>query len=245
MTVQRERAVLALLPSLFALQLPSSARCRHPTLLFRQDASPEAACSVVPTLAFRKDDAPEAAVPDVALTRSRDGSTGTATFRFDNATVLSLDDVWDNGLLTGLWLRDEEGELHTRDLDVEFERGRPARVVAILVLKSVQVQQSQGVWGASRRRRACGQLCLRRGPPGSRLAPTALAPRRRSGSVSSASWRDTPRPTTCRTSAAGGAGAGSRAWIENIQGRGRVRRHMRHGRACVSSRHFILFLFLF
>ena len=175
MTIQRERAVLALLPSLFALQLPSSARCRHPTLLFRQDASPEAAGSVVPTLAFRKDDAPEAAVPDVALTRSRDGSTGTATFRFDNATVLSLDDVWDNGLLTGLWLRDEEGELHTRDLDVEFERGRPARVVAILVLKSVQVQQSQGVWGASRRRRACGQLCLRRGA--TRLAPCPDGPR--------------------------------------------------------------------
>ena len=47
------------------------------------------------------------------LTRSRDGSTGTATFKFERPSVLSLHDVWDNGLVTGLWLQDEEGSLHS------------------------------------------------------------------------------------------------------------------------------------
>ena len=79
---------------------------------------------------------PEPVVPDVQLTRSRDGSTGTATFRFLKPRVLARDDVWDNGLITGLWLHDEEGELVSRDLKVEFEYGRPQELVAILVLKS-------------------------------------------------------------------------------------------------------------
>jgi len=90
------------------------------------------------TLSFRQHGEPEANVADVALTRSRDGSTGTATFRFDRASILDLDDVWSNGLITGLWLRDEEGHLCTTDVTVEFERGKPRGVVAILVLKSTE-----------------------------------------------------------------------------------------------------------
>ena len=80
--------------------------------------------------------AAETQVPDVALTRSRDGSTGTATFRFEKASVLTLNDVWDNGLITGLWLQDEEGHLSTTDVTVTFGRGKPKGVVAILVLRS-------------------------------------------------------------------------------------------------------------
>ena len=87
-------------------------------------------------VSWREDSPPEKVVPDVSLTRSRDASTGTATFRFRQPSVMSLHDVWDNGLITGLWLRDEEGTLVTRDLAVEFERGRPREMTAILVLKS-------------------------------------------------------------------------------------------------------------
>eukprot|EP00962_Isochrysis_galbana_P005235 scaffold1431_cov125-Isochrysis_galbana.AAC.1 len=39
-------------------------------------------------MSFRKDDPPEIAVPTVSLTKSRDGTTGTATFRFDSASAL-------------------------------------------------------------------------------------------------------------------------------------------------------------
>ena len=78
----------------------------------------------------------EPVVPSVGLTRSRDGTTGTATFRFDRPTVFGMDDVWDNGLITGLWLQDEEGSLRSTDLSVKFEKGRPSELEAILVLKS-------------------------------------------------------------------------------------------------------------
>lgn len=55
-------------------------------------------------------------VPNVILTRSVDGSTGTATFKFAKAaSVLALDSVWEHGLITGLWLRDEEGTVPLRD----------------------------------------------------------------------------------------------------------------------------------
>jgi photosystem II 13kDa protein len=88
------------------------------------------------TVAWREEDAAETVVPSVSLTRSRDGSTGTATFTFDEPKVLSLNDVWDCGLITGLWLRDKEGVLVSTDLDARFEFGRPKQLVAILVLKS-------------------------------------------------------------------------------------------------------------
>lgn len=78
----------------------------------------------------------ETVVPSVSLTRSRDGSTGTATFLFERPQVLLMDDVWNNGLITGIWLQDEEGSLDSKDLSVKFENGRPWKLEAILVLKS-------------------------------------------------------------------------------------------------------------
>ena len=87
-------------------------------------------------LSWRQNSTPEAVVPTVSLTRSRDQSTGTATFKFDSPAVLSKDDIWINGLVTGLWLRDDEGELVSTDLTVDFVQGQPAVLTAILVLKS-------------------------------------------------------------------------------------------------------------
>ena len=88
------------------------------------------------TVSWREEDATETVVPSVSLTRSRDGSTGTATFRFEQPSVLSLDDVWDRGLVTGLWLRDSEGVLWSSDLEATFEQGKPTHLTAMLVLKS-------------------------------------------------------------------------------------------------------------
>ena len=72
----------------------------------------------------------------MALTRSVDRSTGTATFRFERPRVLELDDIPRNGLITGLWLRDDEGELTTEDVKADFVKGRPKGVTAVLILKS-------------------------------------------------------------------------------------------------------------
>ena len=105
-----------------------------PIIAAEPAAAPTAALAIV---SWRKESEPETVVPDVSLTRSRDGSTGTATFRFlDPSITRSIHDVWNNGLITGLWLRDEEGFLVTTDLEANFERGRPRGVTAILVLKS-------------------------------------------------------------------------------------------------------------
>ena len=118
---------LAALVSLPAGTIPIAPRIRR--LLAAEQAVPA-------SLAFRADGDAEVHVPDVSLTRSRDKSTGTATFRFERASVLQLNDVWNNGLITGLWLQDEEGMLSTQDVKVTFRGGRPAGVVALLVLKN-------------------------------------------------------------------------------------------------------------
>ena len=103
---------------------------------FREQREPSDASQKRVCLAWREEDEPESVVPDVSLTRSRDGSTGTATFRFARPRVLKFNDVWDNGLITGLYLRDEEGALQTTDLSIEFEGGRPMNMVCVLVLKN-------------------------------------------------------------------------------------------------------------
>ena len=52
----------------------------------------------------------ENVIPEIQLTRSRDGSTGTATFRFNNPDILTSN-MQTQGDITGVYLQDEEGEL--------------------------------------------------------------------------------------------------------------------------------------
>ena len=61
----------------------------------------------------------ERVLPDVRLTRSRDGSTGTATFRFKNANILDKSLAL-SGEITGMYMVDKEGILETRDLVCRF-----------------------------------------------------------------------------------------------------------------------------
>lgn len=77
----------------------------------------------------------EKTIPDVKLTRSRDGSTGTATFRFNNPDIL-MPDTQNKGDITGMYLKDEEGELVTRDVNAKFINGRPKAIESIYVIKS-------------------------------------------------------------------------------------------------------------
>ena len=53
----------------------------------------------------------ENSVPDVRLTRSKDGSTGTAIFFFENPDVFESNGT--QGDITGLYLSDEEGTMST------------------------------------------------------------------------------------------------------------------------------------
>ncbi|NJR52950.1 MAG: photosystem II reaction center protein Psb28 [Leptolyngbyaceae cyanobacterium CSU_1_3] len=73
-------------------------------------------------------------IPDVRLTRSKDGTNGTATFYFEKPKALgnaSTDDI------TGMYMIDEEGEITTREVKAKFVNGKPEALEALYVMKSV------------------------------------------------------------------------------------------------------------
>jgi photosystem II 13kDa protein len=75
----------------------------------------------------------ENAIPDVRLTRARDGSTGTATFIFENPRALSDEATED---VTGMYMSDEEGEILTRKVNAKFINGKPAALEAYYEMRS-------------------------------------------------------------------------------------------------------------
>lgn len=77
----------------------------------------------------------EKILPDVQLTRSRDGSTGTATFRFKNPNILDKN-TSKEGEITGMYLIDEEGILETRDVNARFINGKPKAIESIYIMKT-------------------------------------------------------------------------------------------------------------
>ena len=77
----------------------------------------------------------EEVVPDVRLTRSRSGNSGTATFIFKNPKALSNSSADD---ITGMYMIDEEGEIVTREVKARFVNGRPEALEAIYLMKSEQ-----------------------------------------------------------------------------------------------------------
>jgi len=76
----------------------------------------------------------EEVVPDVRLTRSRDGSNGQAIFKFQNPKALDSEGTGD---ITGMYLIDEEGELTTREVKAKFINGKPDSIEAIYAIRSV------------------------------------------------------------------------------------------------------------
>ena len=84
----------------------------------------------------------ERVLPDVRLTRSRDGTTGTATFRFKNANILDKSLAL-SGEITGMYMVDEEGILETRDVSAQFVNGKPQAVESIYIMKSPEAWRSE------------------------------------------------------------------------------------------------------
>ncbi|WP_320676630.1 photosystem II reaction center protein Psb28 [Prochlorococcus sp. MIT 1300] len=75
----------------------------------------------------------EPVVPEIRLTRSRDGRTGQAFFVFEGPEALSPERM---GEITGMFLIDEEGELATREVKARFVNGSPSALEATYVWKS-------------------------------------------------------------------------------------------------------------
>lgn len=76
----------------------------------------------------------EPSVPDVSLTRARDGTSGVATFVFTEPAV--FDASSDMGDITGLYMIDDEGELTTVDVQAKFVNGKPDRIEAKYVMRT-------------------------------------------------------------------------------------------------------------
>lgn len=76
----------------------------------------------------------EPSVPDVKLTRSKDGSSGTATFVFDTPSVFESSE--ELGDITGLFMIDDEGDFSTVDVQAKFVNGKPDRIEARYVMRS-------------------------------------------------------------------------------------------------------------
>lgn len=75
----------------------------------------------------------EDVVPDVRITRARDGSNGTATFYFQNPKALDSNSTDD---ITGMYLIDEEGEILTREVKAKFINGQPEALEAVYIMRS-------------------------------------------------------------------------------------------------------------
>lgn len=75
----------------------------------------------------------EPVVPDIRLTRSRDGRTGQATFVFEEPEALAPETMGD---ITGMYMVDEEGQLVTRDVKARFVNGKASALEATFTWKS-------------------------------------------------------------------------------------------------------------
>merc|ERR1719491_2889585 len=77
----------------------------------------------------------EKVVPDIKLTRAKDGSSGIATFKFQNPNVFDASTAA-AGEITGLYMIDDEGEFSTSDVNANFSNGKPQSIEATYVMIS-------------------------------------------------------------------------------------------------------------
>jgi len=136
-TLNAALLIAALAPAAaFRVQLPAArmtVRSRAATMMADDDAPAPAIEGKSGWIEFIVG-VPEPCVPDVSLTRSRDGTTGVASFTFDNPTFLQAA-TEALGETTGMYLKDSEGTLKTSEVTATFTNGKPRIVKAVVVLK--------------------------------------------------------------------------------------------------------------
>lgn len=90
---------------------------------------------VKPTIQFIQG-TDEQTIPDVKLTKSRDGTNGVATFRFDQPSV--FDSSGEVGDITGFYMIDEEGVIQSVDVNAKFVNGKPSVVEAKYIMRTAK-----------------------------------------------------------------------------------------------------------
>lgn len=88
---------------------------------------------VKPTIQFIQG-TDEKTVPDVKLTKSRDGTNGMAIFSFSEPSVFDSSSVV--GDITGFYMIDEEGTLQSVDVSAKYVNGKPAGIEAKYVMRT-------------------------------------------------------------------------------------------------------------
>lgn len=88
---------------------------------------------VKPTIQFIQG-TDEQTIPDVKLTKSKDGTNGMAIFSFEQPSV--FDSSGEVGDITGLYMIDEEGVLQSVDVSAKFVNGKPSRIEAKYVMRT-------------------------------------------------------------------------------------------------------------
>lgn len=76
----------------------------------------------------------EQTIPDVRLTKSRDGTNGMAIFTFTEPSVFDSSSVV--GDITGFYMIDEEGVLQSVNVNAKFVNGKPAGIEAKYVMRT-------------------------------------------------------------------------------------------------------------
>ncbi|KAL9318223.1 hypothetical protein ACSQ67_014740 [Phaseolus vulgaris] len=76
----------------------------------------------------------EQTIPDVRLTKSRDGTNGMAIFTFDQPSV--FDSSGEIGDITGFYMIDEEGVLQSVDVNAKFVNGKPSIIEAKYIMRT-------------------------------------------------------------------------------------------------------------
>merc|ERR1711963_356590 len=99
----------------------------------RASAPPRRVTSMAATMEFIKG-IKEPCIPDVKLTRARDGSSGTATFTFAQPSVFEAGN--ELGEITGLYMNDDEGTISSVDVNAKFVNGKPDRIEVLYVMKT-------------------------------------------------------------------------------------------------------------
>ncbi len=75
----------------------------------------------------------EDVIPDVRITRAKDGTNGTAKFFFQSPKALSTSMTQE---ITGMYLIDDEGEITTREVNAKFVNGQPDAIEATYIIRS-------------------------------------------------------------------------------------------------------------
>ncbi|KAK6164382.1 hypothetical protein DH2020_001246 [Rehmannia glutinosa] len=113
-----------------SLSLPRSSLPKHSQI---QNMPRLSIMNVKPTIQFIQG-TDEQTIPDVKLTKSRDGTNGMAIFSFSEPSVFDSSSVV--GDITGFYMIDEEGVLQSVDVNAKFVNGKPAGIEAKYIMRT-------------------------------------------------------------------------------------------------------------